>query len=86
MKKVKKRIEKQLLREVETTWIPRSMGGNKHSFVIEVQDQYIEPSKVVLYLEDEEPETIKEFLEHHDIKKSELLEWLNKNYKKDECI
>ena len=36
-----------------------------------------------MFLEVEEPETIKEFITHHNITKNELVEWLNKNYKNE---
>ena len=34
-----------------------------------------------VFIEVEEPETLKEFLEENNIPKKELVQWLNKNYK-----
>ena len=84
MKTVKKKIEL----DIESTemmggcssWLSDSVGSRfRHTFISNGIIPNLET--IECFVEVEEPETIKEFLQEKQLSKTELIEWLNKNYK-----
>jgi len=59
-----------------------NMGDFGDMITYEIQSYYpLEACLREIFIEVDEPETIKEFLKVHNITKTELVEWLNQNYK-----
>lgn len=73
-------------KKVQVFLNPVSVESNISQFTKTFQytfesSQFIDINNLEFYTEIYEPETLKEFKEHHNIPKKELLDWLNNNYK-----
>ena len=60
--------------DIKSTRFKYSIGTNSYIENLETLEHFIEV---------EEPETLKEFLDVNEIKKKDLVKWLNINYKKN---
>tara|TARA_R110000851_G_scaffold263167_3_gene415687 strand:- start:647 stop:892 length:246 start_codon:yes stop_codon:yes gene_type:complete len=81
METVKKKIDFKLCEfNIESN---RVDSGFRYRYEIGLYcDDFIDNfESVEFFIDTEEPETLKEFLETNNIKKSVLVDWLNKNYK-----
>ena len=82
MKTVKKKFEL----EHNSTEIELNncmFGGSTKRYIYTFSSSELLPNIETMecFVEVEEPETLKEFLEENNIPKKELVQWLNKNYK-----
>ena len=57
--------------------------NDRRELIASVKDEFIDHSTVEITYEIQVPETLKEFCEENYISKSELLDWLNDNYKQN---
>ncbi len=80
-----KRVKAEIANIRDEREISRSymFGGvnDRRELIALVKDEFIDHSTVEITHEIEVPETIKEFCEVNLISKSELVDWLNDNYK-----
>lgn len=76
MKTIKKEVPVRIL-EVE---INQGFSGTIHKYIIE-SAEWFPAKKATMIKEFLEPETLKEFREEKELSKTELVDWLNKNYK-----
>jgi len=88
MKTIKKEVNLELLES--TMNIDSNMSGglfgpfpvvrNKQKLTFNCYE-FLDPRDLTHFIDVEIPETLKEFREHHEISKKDLIDWLNKNYK-----
>jgi len=82
---------KKTLKEIEFSSVHEDVRfhGNKdiihyrtYTHTFDCKEDIIDLSKIKMFQEIEEEDTIEEFINKHDLNPRELLEWLNNHYNK----
>lgn len=82
MKKAKKQIKIHSLDvSNESVYNESECVSERYRYSFTSSDMIFDIENFECFIITEIPETIKEFRETHNLSKSELIEWLNKNYK-----
>ena len=84
MKKVKKRVQLNLESiSSEPLHCSFTLDDRRElTYKFTTYEHIPNPQSMEFYVEVEEPETLKEWLEEKGIQKNELVDWLNENYKR----
>lgn len=78
MKKTKKEVKLTLI-GVECYY--NELSTYRYAYTFGSNEFFTSEDNLQHFIEVNEPETIKEFCEKHNMPKKEVIEWLNKNYK-----